>query len=290
MAAMGRAFDGPDSGTSLNGRRAAMVEVPLREANGSPLSEDEVNDAFARAAAAAPGNAVVWLTHGTKTGLIAPMSPPPAANVVVDACQTRLEPGTVAAYLRQGWPVIITGSKFFGGPAFSGAVLFPRSRLSDGGRQERPRTSRDAVNLGTVLRWTAALAEIDAFEPLAARAANVLAGSAAAIEQAMSSNPALVPIGGQRSGPPSIFSFAVRDRADPSRLMATAELRVLHEDLARRGILLGQPVNLGLFGALRIAIGARDISDAPDDDSLARAFEAIEDVTMPMLTPFGRAR
>ena len=35
----------------------------------------------------------------------------------------------VASYLRDGWPVVVTGSQFFGGPAFSGAVLFPSVQL-----------------------------------------------------------------------------------------------------------------------------------------------------------------
>jgi len=33
----------------------------------------------------------------------------------------------------------------------------------------------------------------------------------------------------------------------------------MHERLARGGVLLGQPVSLGAFGGLRVAIGARDV-------------------------------
>ena len=139
MAAVCRLFDGAGSGTPLTDCRGTTVEIPLRSANGSPRSDDEVNDAFAAATTAATGSAVVYLTHGTKTGLIAPVAPPDGANVIVDACQARIGPDTVEAYLRRGWPVVVTGSKFFGGPAFSGAVLFPRARLSAVGAEHAAR-------------------------------------------------------------------------------------------------------------------------------------------------------
>jgi hypothetical protein len=60
-----------------------------------------------------------------------------------------------------------------------------------------------------------------------------------------------------------------------------AELRPLYERLATMGVLPGQPVDIGRFGALRIAIGARDLTEASDDDGLAHVFAALEDVTMP---------
>jgi hypothetical protein len=195
MAAVGRVFDGPDSGLFLAGCAGRTVEIPLRAADGSPLSDDAVNGAFAAATAAATGKVIVYLTHSTKTGLIAPVSPPDGADVVVDACQARIEPVTVAAYLRRGWPVVVTGSKFLGGPAFSGAVLFPLARLTANGQRplrfapsgdapfgdapfgnlaSEDSAASDSGRLGTALRWTAALAVLDAFEPMAGSMAQVL--------------------------------------------------------------------------------------------------------------------
>ena len=135
MAAVCRLFDGASRGTPLTECSGKAVQIPLRLANGLPRSDDDVNDAFAAATTAAAGSAVVYLTHGTKTGLIAPVAPPYGADVIVDACQARIAPATVEAYLRRGWPVVVTGSKFFGGPAFSGAVFFPPSPAI-GGRAE----------------------------------------------------------------------------------------------------------------------------------------------------------
>ncbi len=176
----------------LAGRAGKTVEVSIRSADGSPLSDDKVNEAFAAATATVTGNTIVYLTHSTKTGLIAPSSPPDGANVIVDACQARIGPEIVVAYLRRGWPVVVTGSKFFGGPAFSGAVLFPRARLLANRQQLRP----DGVKLGTALRWMATLPAIEAFEPMAANSAEMLASRAAAMEKALQSNPALAPVGG----------------------------------------------------------------------------------------------
>ncbi|MEG8007453.1 hypothetical protein U2444_14740, partial [Listeria monocytogenes] len=45
--------------------------------------------------------------------------------VVVDACQMRVPPERLRACLEAGWMVLLTGSKFFGGPAFAGALLVP---------------------------------------------------------------------------------------------------------------------------------------------------------------------
>lgn len=285
MAAVGRAFDGPDSGTPLIESAGKTVEISLRSVDGSPRQEDEVNNAFAAATAAATGNVILFLTHSTKTGLIAPTSTPEGANVIVDACQARIEPETVAAYLRRGWPVVVTGSKFFGGPAFSGAVFFPRARLPPVGRQRPPQSDLgDAVRLGTALRWTAALVALDAFEPLAADMAKLLADRAMAVKQALASNPALVPIDGlQPCGPgwadlPSIFIFGLRDPVDRHRLLSAAELRPLYEHLEQAGVLLGQPVGLGPFGGLRLAFGARDLLE-PSNRVLTRVFATLEEAT-----------
>jgi hypothetical protein len=288
MAAVGRVFDGPDSGLPLTGSAGHIVEIPLRSADGSPRSEEAVNAAFAAAAAAATGHVIVYLTHSTKTGLIAPVSPPAGADVIVDACQARIEPETVLAYLQRGWPVVVTGSKFLGGPAFSGSVLFPRDRRPATGRRPLLPPPGDAVRLGTVLRWTAALATIEAFEPLAASMADSLADRAATIGQAIAANPVLVPVEGLQprgsgwADQPSIFTFGVRDPMDTRRLLSAAELRPLYEHLARNGVLLGQPVGLGPFGGMRLAIGARDLLRS-GEDGLARIFAALEEATAPSL-------
>lgn len=302
LAATCRSFDGPRYGTSLIDHVVNAIEIPLRSDNGEPRSEDEVNAAFATASAR--GRTVIYLTHGTKTGLVAPTWPSPGADVIVDACQVRMEGTEVAAYLRRGWPVVVTGSKFFGGPAFSGAVLFPRERLS--ALRRRLPAARGYAGLGlggglepgfgTVLRWIAALDTIEAFKPLAGGMAGLLRDRATIVHRAIANNPALAPVSGppprgpEWSGLQSIFTFGVRDPADHRRLLSAAELRPLYEGLARRGVLLGQPVSLGPFGGLRIAVGARDLVDGPSDAGLLRLFDALEEATAPVTPASARER
>ena len=104
-------------------------------------------------------------------------------DIVVDACQMRVGPTTLKAYLEHGFMLQVTGSKFFTGPPFSGALILPpdsRSWVRDlppmpasfadyAARPEWPRGWDDIcrplperANLGLLCRWTAALWEIGA--------------------------------------------------------------------------------------------------------------------------------
>lgn len=109
---------------------------------------------------------------------------PGRVQIVIDACQMRLGPARIAADLARGALVLITGSKFYGGPAFSGAVLVPpqigarlaAAPLAAGLGDYMTRTDwparwsglrkqfRTAPNFGQWLRWEAAIAEIRAYQ------------------------------------------------------------------------------------------------------------------------------
>ncbi len=105
-------------------------------------------------------------------------------QVVVDACQMRLDPMDLQAYLGEGDILLITGSKFFTGPPFSGAVIYPSrftDRLLDQGRSlpsglrdylpwaELGRwepileNARQTLSISTLLKWWAALMEIERY-------------------------------------------------------------------------------------------------------------------------------
>ena len=83
---------------------------------------------------------------------------PDKVLVVVDACQMRLGRRRLRSYLDRGYMVLITGSKFFGGPAFSGALLVP-SRLVAIARRAARGSRRDFVDYASrsdwPKRWTA---------------------------------------------------------------------------------------------------------------------------------------
>lgn len=259
LAAACRGFDpGLGFGKAPAGVQIQTVEVPLRTAEGVAREDVDLVEAFARAASAAHGRAVIYLTHGSKTGPVAPLEVPPGAEVIVDACQARIAPATVRRYLRLGWPVIVTGSKFFGGPPFSGAVLVPTGRFG--------KAHRSSLAVGPLLCWMAALNGIEAARTCSVP--DVVARLVREVEATLSgfpdvsiidgSSPAMCEAGGW---PPSIVTFQV---AHPGSgiPMTVDELRALCQDLARLGVLVGQPVSLGKSGGLRVAIGARDMSAA----------------------------
>ena len=294
MAATCRRFDGSASfNEPVVEGAAGAVEVSLRAADGEPYPDDVLCEAFATAARAASGRPVVYLTHCTKTGLVAPLQVPPGIDVVVDAAQFRIAPDAVRSYLGRGWPVIVTGSKFLGGPAFSGAVLLPRGRFRDVRELAQLRcasvapdaagaSSNEVRGLGPVLRWMAALDGLsalqaagpvvaDAIHRLASDARSALAGIyGVTCLQADASESAL-----SWGWPTGIVTFAVRDHGDPSRWLTEGELRPLHSRLARHGVLVGQPVNLGPHGALRVAISARDVVAGTIRPALERLAEEL---------------
>lgn len=109
---------------------------------------------------------------------------PRAVQIVVDACQMRLGRRRLGTYLDRGYMVLITGSKFFTGPPFSGALLVPNRvahaidaatvvpfALRDyGARSDWPKCWEvlrsyfpARPNFGQWLRWEAALEEIRAY-------------------------------------------------------------------------------------------------------------------------------
>jgi hypothetical protein len=112
---------------------------------------------------------------------------PHAVQIVVDACQMRIGRPRLRDYLDRGYIVLVTGSKFFTGPAFSGASLFGAAladraaawtALPDGLAQYATRydlplrwlSARAALpaapNFGQWLRWEAALEEMRAYYAL----------------------------------------------------------------------------------------------------------------------------
>lgn len=52
-------------------------------------------------------------------------------KVVVDSCQLRSEASDIRTYASLGFLTLVTGSKFFCGPPFCGAVLLPPKALAE---------------------------------------------------------------------------------------------------------------------------------------------------------------
>lgn len=179
------------------GRPIEILEVKCRTARGD-LRPVEAIDAevaeYVLEAAAAGRRVLLTIVDVSKTGILAP-SPtcvaalrerfPDRIEVLVDACQFRLAPSTLQAYLEHDFMVAITGSKFITGPTFCGALLvpegparrlrtraLPRALKSYSARADWPRkwSARSALNpvanFGLLLRWEAALTELRSFRQL----------------------------------------------------------------------------------------------------------------------------
>lgn len=170
-----------------------VASVPIRHSDGTPRSRNEIDadaEALVRQAVAAGRRVLLVLVDVSKTGMIAPGPDcvaalrrqwPDAVDVLVDACQFRISPATLQAYLRQDFMVAVTGSKFLTGPTFSGALFIPEriaprlraapllSLSAYSCRADWPRDWSGAQmldnvpNFGLLLRWEAALAELRAF-------------------------------------------------------------------------------------------------------------------------------
>jgi hypothetical protein len=203
---VGEALGGPSSaGLTLRSHISAfrppgaarpcqIVTTAMREADGAPRSTEDMEAEVATLATAAASlgrRVLLVLMDVSKTGLISPSVRcaldlkqrfPDQVEVLVDACQLRIAPATLRAYLDVDFMVAVTGSKFMTGPTFSGALLIPEGvgrRLSTHrlpmtlaahtakadwpsgwpGAEALP----DGANFGLLLRWQAALDEMAPF-------------------------------------------------------------------------------------------------------------------------------
>lgn len=184
------AIDPVFSGTEL-------IDIPVRDAIGRPRVSAAVAAELAlhiEHAAARGRRAIVHVVHGSKTGLTLPdladverlaAAHGDAVTFVVDACQLRIAPAVVRRYLALGCIVLMTGSKFAGGPPFSGFALVPGAAvqnaraLPQGFRSVATRgewpsdwPGADCLpasgNFGLLLRLQAAMIEMERFAGLPA--------------------------------------------------------------------------------------------------------------------------
>jgi hypothetical protein len=216
--------DGP-----ISGLLGDSVTLPLRDGGAEIERRADCDCAVLEAVemAVAGGASVLLQTMDcSKLGWRAPSDScldaiarrwPRQVLIAVDACQMRLGRRRLRSYLDRAYLVLITGSKFFGGPAFSGALLIPTglSRSLDqtetvapglfdyASRSDWPKgwarlRSRFASrqSLGQWLRWEAALEEISAYYqlPYAFRARAVRELSAG-LESLIALSPSLRPVG-----------------------------------------------------------------------------------------------
>ncbi|HXQ49451.1 MAG TPA: hypothetical protein VN802_00025 [Stellaceae bacterium] len=300
----------------------ALAAVKLRDAAGALRDAGEIDGEIVAATGAAIASGRRVVLHAMDHSKLGNRSPSDhcletiearfgdAIRIVVDACQARLGLARLQRHLGRGRMVLITGSKFFGGPPLSGALLIPPEAAAGadasalppglGGysvASDWPRTWRAArgslgagENIGQLLRWSAALEEMSAWFAVPERSRRAaLASFAKSVARALSRRPELdlLPstLAGDEDFPaPTIFPFLVRHNGVE---LTPAQSGVLHRALNRdlRAFLpglgaggrelaalachIGQPVAVagtsGPRGALRLSVGARNVTDVVAD-------------------------
>lgn len=277
MAASGRHF-AIDTANGCDVARANPIEgfrddtillsIPLRTTKGNIRAQEDIHADIVAAAteAARAGRRIIFHALDlSKTGLLAPSLKllrdlrkrfGLSLDIVIDACQLRLAPDRIKAYLELDSTVQITGSKFLTGPPFAGAALISPSvskRLLSGrlpaglkayfGRAEWPsnavvaRSLPPSANYGLLLRWHAALAEYHAFASTTEiQKRTVITRFTMTVEQAIRAHSIFmlhdVP-GPAREGEGwdtlrTMFAFAVRSPAVPQTFLDLDATRKLY--------------------------------------------------------------
>ncbi|HEX8469349.1 MAG TPA: hypothetical protein VF620_16255 [Allosphingosinicella sp.] len=295
-----------------------MIDVPVRDGHGRARPSSEIaarmDDAIAESKAAGR-HVLVHVVHGSKTGLILPSLADidrlvarngDSVTFVVDACQARITSPAIADYLGRGAIVFVTGSKFMGGPPFSGFALVPRAFRKESAplarglatifrRGEWPEgwpgagTLEDGANPGLLLRLEASIFELERFQRLAAEDVTrvILSFHQAVRDEIIEKTPAHrvapYPPGGKETADTHPIEMRTLSTLDLSEFAggATFEDAVRwHRTMLAHGVRLGQPVkcvklNDGNWGAtLRIGLSMPMVVErsALDEGALKRSF------------------
>jgi hypothetical protein len=302
----------------LGGATLDLIDIPVRDRMGRVRPSTYIAARMAGSIAAAlraSRHSLVHVVHGSKTGLILPdlgdidrlaADHRERATLVVDACQARITAAAVRDYLARGAIVFVTGSKFMGGPPFSGFALVPAAFIGPAQplpagfsnifrRAEWParwpgaEALPDSVNLGLLLRLEASIFELERFQRLPADAVDrvILAFHAAVragiVEKTEARRVAPYPPGHIEDADTHPIEMRTLSTLDLSASGATFDdAQAWHKAMALAGVRVGQPVKCvrlpdGRWGAtLRIGLTMGQVADKADlsDEALAEAFAA----------------
>lgn len=177
-------------------RDVDLIKIPFRDENGALKSskqlDEEVYDAIYKTNE--QGRHIVLHTMDqSKLGYQSPSDElikrlntlaKLSIQIVVDGSQLRLDPKDIQNYLNKGYIVTITGSKYFTGPPYSGALLLPKSvsKVLHSVKNSLPagltqyynhpdwpiswfcsNDLSDGYNYGSYMRWNAAIVEMDRY-------------------------------------------------------------------------------------------------------------------------------
>lgn len=191
------AFNVPsEKDTLIEGfRRVRVDQIPLRDESGllkdTVSLENEIH-ALISSAMSEGEQAILHVMDQSKLGYASPSFEFVQSAmeefgedllVMVDNSQLRMDNRRLNAYLNQGCLITLTGSKFFTGPPFCGALILPSefSKILEKGKdlpvgfkdyfpkneflnfQSVTTTLMSRFNFGSYLRWTAAVTEMERY-------------------------------------------------------------------------------------------------------------------------------
>lgn len=288
----------------LGGEALSLIDIPVRDRAGVVRTSEDIAAEMDReiaAATTAGRHSLVHIVHGSKTGLIIPELAEidrlravhgEAITLVVDACQARITGAAVNDYLARGAIVFVTGSKFMGGPPFSGIALIPAALARDArplaeGLATVFRSAEwpagwpgaailpEGANPGLLLRLEASIFELERFQALPpADVERIILAFHAAVRAEIVETTAARRIAPYPPGEREVAD----DHPVEMRTLSTLDLRGMtpegasfedsqrwHQALLRHGVRLGQPVKCvllpdGRWGAtLRIGLAMPQI-------------------------------
>ena len=173
-----------------------LIKIPFRDENGALKSSSQLDEEVFNAISKTNelGRHVVLHTMDqSKLGYQSPSEEMMQSldtlenlsiQVIVDAAQLRLDPTDIQNYLNKGYIVSITGSKYFTGPPYSGALILPESvsKLIHSVKNTLPegltkyyhhsdwptswfcsKDLSDGFNYGSYMRWNAAIVEMERY-------------------------------------------------------------------------------------------------------------------------------
>lgn len=316
-----------------------VVSVGLRGRDGLVVPGTELDAEVERLVdrgLAEGARVLVHVVAHSKTGAHAPTlacvqrlraKAPEQVHVLVDAAQGRVSRRGLGDVLDAGYMVLFTGSKFYGGPPFSGALLVPpeldpppsglplsegmadyftASELPTEWEQLRAQLPTPP-NLGLLLRWTAALVELEAYYQLDADVRlKILRAFESIVPRTLGASPYITldqlapPVDGDRVGrvlesKRTVYPFWLYPPDGGRAHFDQAQLRrVFHwvnQDLSGRlpglcetdaaivaeSFHIGQPVLLsesGGLAVLRIALGAALMLRVGEETALGGTLDA----------------
>lgn len=300
-----------------------LGDFPVRDPDGTAFGSGDIAGQMARQieTALAKGlHPLIHVVHGSKTGLILPHLDDIDAlraqfgdqlSFVVDACQARITSAAIGDYLTRGMIVFLTGSKFMGGPPFSGFALLPAGMAASAAplasgianifrRAEVPAewagrgSLKDEGNAGLALRLAASLFELDRFQKLdiaeVTRVVEAFGRATAKLAASLGVSQVASAAPGEREWlqdhPIEMRTLVTLDLShddggEQRRRFDFDDATRIHKTLIDKGLRLGQPVrcvrlNDGRWGAtLRIGLSMPQVCKLQtlNDDRLDTALD-----------------